>query len=165
MVKDFRMAEFMDDQVVLQMFRQKDNTVVEVKIFVARATSPSRFLIFNRHHTKRALVVFVENTELLENEEFGFPFVFVEVAFVGFGYLENVGTFVFGDGFFYPAAFGSHKYSNSLVRDKGRLRDEDTRVRTNRDSQTSRARTLLDFKRDAVEHGTIIYCFIRGGAC
>lgn len=140
------------------MFRQKNDTVVEVKIFVPRAASPAGFLVFDRDGTKWALVVFVENTELLENEEFRFPFVFVEVTFVGFRNLENVGTLVFGDGFFYPAAFGIHKYSNSLVRDKGRLRDEDTSVRANRDPQTSRARTLLNFKRDAVEHGTIIYC-------
>ncbi len=97
------------------MFRQKNDAVVEVKIFVARATSPSRLLIFDRYGTKWTFIVFVENTELLKNEQFRFPLIFVEVALVGFGDLENVGTLVFGDGFFYPAAFCSHKYLNGLV--------------------------------------------------
>lgn len=53
MVEDFEVAQLVHDDVVLQVCREKYNTVVEVEIFFGRTAPPSRGHVFDRNAVVR----------------------------------------------------------------------------------------------------------------
>ena len=46
MIELFEMAEFVDNYIILQIFRQTNNLVIEIEIALAATTPPAGFLVF-----------------------------------------------------------------------------------------------------------------------